>query len=55
MSWWQLHWSRREMVAARARLVNVAPVGNGQILKVEPTGLAEGPKSPEALGLSNLL
>lgn len=33
-------------MAAQARLVNVEMVGDGQILKVEPTRLAEGPRSP---------
>lgn len=42
-------------MAAQASLVNVNVVGNGQILKLEPTGLAVGPGHPGALGLSNLL
>lgn len=43
------------MRTAQASLVNVKMVGNGQILKLEPTGLAVGPGHPEALGLSHLL
>lgn len=41
------------MMVAHASPVNVKVVGNGQILKLEPMGLARGPGHPEALGQSH--